>query len=89
MLRWMVLFWHCYVYHLLHFYLLSRGNKSDDNMMIQTAEVITVFGITIVCDVWHILQKNVKIEKKNNELEQERQKGTPVLYGSVIQVTSM
>jgi len=35
-----------------------------------------------------MFQKNAKIELKNNELEQERQKGTPVLYGSVIQVTS-
>ncbi|XP_065909470.1 inositol 1,4,5-trisphosphate-gated calcium channel ITPR1-like [Dysidea avara] len=33
-----------------------------------------------------IAEKNAKIELKNNESEQERQKGTPVLYGSTIQL---
>ena len=35
------------------------------------------------------IQKNAKIELKNNESEQERQKGTPVLYGSTIQVSTL
>lgn len=31
-------------------------------------------------------QKNVEVEVKNNELEQERRNGSLVLYGSVVQV---